>query len=91
MLQIEINTGEGGSIEVSGTVIVYIMDCSNAITAMCNVREPRLGGDKEKAVALMDVIYEAAMDAYRDGVQIVEPVKYATRKTLGELLAEDTE
>lgn len=91
MLQIEINTGEDGSIEASGTGIVYIMDCSNAITAMCNVLEPRLGGDKEKAVALMDVIYEQAMDAYRDGIQTVEPVKYATRKTLGELLAEDTE
>jgi len=90
MLRITINnSGEDGSIEASGTGFVYIMDCSNAITAMCNALEPRIG--KENTEALMDTIYKHAMDAYRDGVQIVEPVKYATRKTLGELLAEDTE
>ena len=91
MLRIEINTSEGSSIESAGNGFEYLSDCASAITAMCNSLEPRLGDDKEKAVELMDVIYEAAMDAYRDGVQIVEPVKYATRKTLGELLAEDTE
>lgn len=90
MLRITINnSGEDGSIEASGTEFVFISDCMNAITAMCNALEPRIG--KENTEALMDVIYKHAMDAYRDGVQVVEPVKYATMKTLGELLAEDTE
>lgn len=88
MLRIEINTGDGGSIEASGTGYDYIMDCSNAITAMCNVLEPRLGGNKEKAVVLMDVIYERAMDAYRNDDQDVELVKQTTVKTLGDLLNE---
>lgn len=88
MLRIEINTGEDGSIEASGTGFVYINDCMNAITAMCNALEPRIGRGKEETEALMDVIYRHAMDAYRDGVQIVEPVKYATMKTLGDLLNE---
>ena len=88
MLRIEINTGKDGSIESKGNGFEYLNDCANAITAMCNSLEPRLGGDKEKAVALMDVIYEQAMDAYRDGIQTVEPVKYATMKTLGDLLNE---
>lgn len=89
MLKITINNaGEDGSIEASGTGFVYINDCMNAITAMCNALEQRIGGDKEKAAALMDVIYAQAMDEYRDGTQIVEPVKYATMKTLGDLLNE---
>lgn len=88
MLRIEINTGEGGSIESAGSGFEYLNDCANAITAMCNSLAQRIGDDKDKAAALMDIIYEQAMDAYRDGVQIVEPVKYATRKTLGDLLNE---
>ena len=91
MLRIEINTGDGSSIKASGNGFEYLDDCANAITAMCNTLTHRIGGDKEKAAEFMDIIYEWAMDAYRYGVQTVEPVKYATRRTLGELLAEDTE
>lgn len=87
MLKITINNpGVDGSIEASGTGYVVINDCMNAITAMCSVLEPRIG--KENTEALMDIIYAQAMDAYRDGVQVVEPVKYATMKTLGDLLNE---
>lgn len=91
MLRIEINTGDGGSITASGNGFEYMNDCANAITAMCNALTQRLCGDKEKAEKIMDFIYSTAMAAYRNGDQTVELVKYATRRTLGELLAEDTE
>ena len=91
MLRIEINTGEGGSIEIGGRGIEYMNDCATAITAMCNSLTRRLWGDKEKAEKIMDFIYSTAMAAYRDGDQTVELVKHTTVKTLGELLAEDTE
>lgn len=87
MLKITINNaGEDGSIEASGTGFVFINDCMNAITAMCNALEPRIG--KENTEALMDVIYKQAMDAYRNDDQVVKLVKQTTVKTLGDLLNE---
>lgn len=91
MLRIEINTGDGGSIEESGNGFEYMNDCANAITAMCNAMTRRLCGDKEKVEKIMDFIYSTAMAAYRNGDQTVELVKHTTVKTSGELLAEDTE
>ena len=91
MLRIEINTDDGGSITVSGNGFEYMNDCANAITAMCNSLARRLCGDKEKAEKIMDFIYSTAMAAYRDGDQAVRLVKQTTVRTLGELLAEDTE
>ena len=91
MLRIEINTGEGGSIESAGSGFEYLNDCGNAITAMCNSLARRIGGDKEKAASLMSLIFNDALRAYRDGDQTVKLVKQTTVKTLGELLAEDTE
>lgn len=87
MLKITINNaGEDGSIEASGTGFVFINDCMNAITAMCNALEPRIG--KENTEALMDVIYKQAMDAYCNDDQVVKLVKQTTVKTLGDLLNE---
>ena len=91
MLRITINTGDGGSIEASGNGFEYLNDCANAITAMCNTLTHRIGGDKEEAAELMTFVFNDALRAYRDGDQAVELVKQTTVKTLGELLAEDTE
>ena len=91
MLRIEINTGDGGSITASGNGFEYLNDCANAITAMCNTLARRTGENKKIAEKIMDFIYSQAMAAYRDGDQAVELVKQTTVKTLGELLAEDTE
>lgn len=91
MLQIEINTAADSSIKASGNGFEYMNDCANAITAMCNALTRRLCGDKEKAEKIMDFIYSTAMAAYRNGDQTVKLVKQTTVKTLGELLAEDTE
>lgn len=88
MLRIEINTGDGGSIEASGNGFEYMNDCTNAITAMCNSLTRRLWGDKEKAAELMTFVFNDALRAYRDGDQAVKLVKQTTVKTLGDLLNE---
>lgn len=88
MLRIEINTGDGSSIEASGNGFEYLNDCANAITAMCNTLALRTGENKKIAEKIMDFIYSQAMAAYRDGDQAVELVKQTTVKTLGDLLNE---
>ena len=90
MLWIEINT-DGGSVEIKWNGFEYMNDCANAITAMCNALAPLIGGDKEKAASLMSLIFNDALRAYRDDDQTVKLVKQTIVKTLGELLAEDTE
>lgn len=91
MLRIEINTSEGSSIESAGSGFEYLNDCANAITAMCNSLARRIGGDKERTASLMSLIFNDALKAYRNDDQAVKLVKQTTVKTLGELLAEDTE
>ena len=91
MLKITINTGEGGSIESTGSGFEYLNDCANAITAMCNSLARQIGGDKEKGAELMRIVFNDALRAFRDDDQTVKLVKQTTVKTLGELLAEDTE
>lgn len=88
MLRIDINTGDGGSIESKGNGFEYLNDCANAITAMCNSLAQRIGGDKEKAAALMDIVFNYALNAYRNDDQVVKLVKQTTIKTLGDLLNE---
>lgn len=88
MLRIEINTGDGGSIESAGSGYEYLNDCANAITAMCNSLAQRIGGDKDKAAALMGIVFDDAIKAYRNDDQVVKLVKQTTVKTLGDLLNE---
>lgn len=88
MLRIEINTGEGGSIESAGSGFEYLNDCANAITAMCNSLAQRIGDDKDKAAALMGIVFDDAIKAYRNDDQVVKLVKQTTVKTLGDLLNE---
>lgn len=91
MLRIEINKDLDGSIEASGNGHELVRDCMNAIMAMCETIGSRFGGDHELSVNIMQIIFDRAIDNYGNGESIVTPVKQTTVKTLGELLAEDTE
>ena len=88
MLKITINTGEGCSLESKGNGFEYLNDCVNAIMAMCETIGSRFGGDHELSVNIMQIIFDRAIDNYGNGDSIVTPVKYATMKTLGDLLDE---
>ncbi len=91
MLRIEINTDEGSSLTSEGNGFEYLNDCANAIMAMCDSLTRRIGGDKEKGAELMGIVFNDALKAYHDDDQTVKLVKQTTVRTLGELLAEDTE
>lgn len=91
MLRIEINTGEGGSIEIKWNGFKYMNDCANTIMIMCNSLAQRIGGDKEKAEALMSLVFDDAIKAYRNNDLVVQLSKQTIVKALGEMLAEDTE
>ena len=91
MLQIDINTGEGSSIEIKWDGFEYMDDCANSIMVMCKSMAQRIGGDKEKAATLMGFVFDDAIKAYRNDDMFVKLSKQTIVKTLGELLAEDTE
>ncbi len=88
MLKIEINKDLDGMIEVSGNGHELVLDCMNAIMAMCETIGSRFGGNHELSVNIMQIIFNKAIDNYGNGDSIVTPVKYATMKTLGDLLNE---
>ncbi len=90
MLQIEINT-DGGSVEIKWNGFKHMNDCANTIMIMCNSLAQRIGGDKEKVTALMSLVFDDAIKAYRNDDRVVKLSKQTIVKTLGELLAEDTE
>ena len=90
MLQIEINT-DGGSVEIKWNGFEYMNDCANSIMVMCNSLGQRIWGDKEKAAALMSIVFDEAIKAYLNDDRFVKLGKQATVRTLRELLAEDTE
>lgn len=91
MLQIDINTGEGSSIEIKWDGFKYMDDCAHSVMVMCNSLAQRIGGDKEKVAALMSLVFDDAIKAYRNDDRVVKLSKQTIVKTLGELLAEDTE